>query len=629
MAFYAGRDHPRAGDGEPDDRRPHRPQRPRRPALRHVLALPGAAAPAAGAGREPRRICASCCSVAAGGVVFTTIQKFFPEEKGDTLPDALRPAQHRRDRRRGAPQPVRLQSTASPRHMRDALPNASFIGFTGTPIETDRREHAGGLRRLHQTSTTSSGRSRTGRRSRSTTRAGWRSSTSTRPSGRRSTPSSRRSTEGEEVERKEKLKSKWAQLEAVVGAEKRIELIAEDIVEHFEKRLEAMDGKAMIVCMSRRICVDLYDEIVKLRPGVAQHEDDDKGAIKVVMTGSATDPVDWQQHIREQARAARRSPSGSGTRSDPFKLVIVRDMWLTGFDAPVPAHDVRRQADARPRADAGDRPRQPRLQGQARRPGRRLPRARRRAQGGARAPTRRAAAPGQTAHRPGGGRRGHAGEVRGLLRPVPRLRLVAVDDGHAGRAARAASRRRRSTSSPRRTARSGSSRPCASSRRRSRWRCRTTRRSRIRDDVALLPGGPGGARQATRPATAGPEEDLDHAIRQIVSAAVASDEVVDIFAAAGLKKPDISILSDEFLAEVRGMPQRNLAVELLRKLLKDEIKAASPQERRPGALVRRDARADDPPLPEPGDRDGAGHRGADRAGQGDARGRARAARSSG
>ena len=139
-------------------------------------------------------------------------------------------------------------------------------------------------------------------------------------------------TEGEEVERKEKLKTKWAQLEAVVGAERRLRLVAQDIVEHFEQRLEALDGKAMVVCMSRRICVELYNEIVRLRP--ARHDDDDdKGQIKVVMTGSASDPPEWQPHIRTKQRreflAKRfRDPA------DPFKLVIVRDIWLTGFDAP-------------------------------------------------------------------------------------------------------------------------------------------------------------------------------------------------------------------------------------------------------------------------------------------------------
>ena len=139
-------------------------------------------------------------------------------------------------------------------------------------------------------------------------------------------------TEGEEVERKEKLKTKWAQLEAVVGSERRLKLIAKDVVEHFEKRLEAMQGKAMVVCMSRRICVGLYREITALRPRWHQGEDD-KGAIKVVMTGSASDLVDWQPHIRNKPRREAMAKRFRDP-NDPLRMVLVRDMWLTGFDAP-------------------------------------------------------------------------------------------------------------------------------------------------------------------------------------------------------------------------------------------------------------------------------------------------------
>ena len=139
-------------------------------------------------------------------------------------------------------------------------------------------------------------------------------------------------TEGEEVERREKLKSRWAQLEAVVGSENRVKLVARDLVDHFENRLAAMDGKAMVVVMSRRIAVELYRELIALRP--AWHgADDEHGTLKVVMTGSASDPLAWQPHIRNKKRredlALRfRDPK------DPFQIVIVRDMWLTGFDAP-------------------------------------------------------------------------------------------------------------------------------------------------------------------------------------------------------------------------------------------------------------------------------------------------------
>jgi type I restriction enzyme R subunit len=130
------------------------------------------------------------------------------------------------------------------------------------------------------------------------------------------------------------LKRRWASVEALVGSEKRLSLVAEDLVHHFEDRIAALDGKGMIVCMSRRICVALYDAIIKLRPD--WHSDDDEaGAIKVVMTGAASDPPAWQPHIGKRAKARREGlAKRAKDPKDPLKLVIVRDMWLTGFDAP-------------------------------------------------------------------------------------------------------------------------------------------------------------------------------------------------------------------------------------------------------------------------------------------------------
>jgi type I restriction enzyme R subunit len=269
-------------------------------------------------------------SVAAGGVVFTTIHKFFPEEAGDRHP-AL---SERRNIVVIADEAHRSQYDfvdGFARHMRDALPHASFIGFTGTPIEladANTRAVFGeyisvyDIQRAVQDGATvpiyyESRLAKLALRE------------SERP---RIDPDFEEATEGEEVERVERLKSKWAQLEAVVGADRRLRLVAQDLVAHFEARLEAMDGKAMVVCMSRRICAELYRELVRLRP--AWHgEDDDRGAIKVVMTGSASDPADWQPHIRTKLRrealAKRfRNPA------DPLRIVLVRDMWLTGFDAP-------------------------------------------------------------------------------------------------------------------------------------------------------------------------------------------------------------------------------------------------------------------------------------------------------
>jgi type I restriction enzyme R subunit len=374
-------------------------------------------------------------------------------------------------------------------------------------------------------------------------------------------------TEGEEVERKEKLKTKWAQLEAVVGAEKRLKIIARDIVEHFEKRLEAMDGKAMVVCMSRRICVELYRELVRLRPDW-HHEDDERGAIKVVMTGSASDPADWQPHIRNKSR---REALANRFRdaADPLRMVLVRDMWLTGFDAPslhtmyvdkpMRGHGLM-QAIARVNRVFKDKP------------------------------------------------GGLVVDYLGLAHELKAALATYTESGGTGRTALDQDEavavmlekyevccglfyafdwsQWTSGTPPERLGLLPSAQEHILQQENGKDRCLHAVRElsqafalavphaealRIRDDVAFFQ-----AVQAVlakrAPGDARPEEDLDHAVRQIISRAVAPEGVVDIFAAAGLEKPDISILSEEFLAEVRGIPQKNLAVELLRKLLQGELR---------------------------------------------------------
>src|SRR5581483_403854 len=215
--------------------------------------------------------------------------------------------------------------------MRDALPHASFVGFTGTPIEKadantravfgdyisvydiQRAVFDGATVPIYYESRLAKLEMRAYERSRIDTDFD-------------------EVTEGEEVEHKERLKGRWAQLEVLVGSENRMKLIARDLVEHFENRLSTLDGKAMVVTMSRRIAVELYSELVALRPQW-HGEDDDHGTLKVVMTGSASDPLAWQPHVRNKKR---REVLASRFRdpSDPFAIVIVRDMWLTGFDAP-------------------------------------------------------------------------------------------------------------------------------------------------------------------------------------------------------------------------------------------------------------------------------------------------------
>ena len=496
--------------------------------------------------------------------MFTTIQKFFPEDRGDRHP--LLSA--RRNVVVIADEAHRSQYDfidGFARHMRDALPNASFVGFTGTPIElqdANTRAVFGDYISIYDIQRAVEDQA--------TVPIYYESRLAKLALDENERPhidlGFEEATEGEELDRKEKLKTRWAQLEAIVGAERRLALVAQDIALHFEDRLQAMDGKAMVVCMSRRICIDLYRKLVRLRPDW-HHDDDGRGSIKVVMTGAASDPPEWQPHVRNKTR---REALANRFRDpgDPLRMVLVRDMWLTGFDAPslhtmyidkpMRGHGLM-QAIARVNRVFRDKP------------------------GGlvvdylglahelkhALATYTESGGTGQTAlnqeeavavmlekyevcaalfHGFDRSRwvSGTPAERLGLL-PAAQEHILGQENGkdRCGQAVRELSQAF-ALAVPHEEA------------------------IRIRDDVAFFQ-----AVQAVlakrAPADARPEEELDHAVRQIISRAVAPDGVVDIFAAAGLPKPDISILSDEFLAEVRNLPQRNLAVELLQKLLKGEL----------------------------------------------------------
>ncbi|MDE0237392.1 MAG: HsdR family type I site-specific deoxyribonuclease, partial [bacterium] len=502
--------------------------------------------------------------VESGGVVFTTIQKFFPEERDERFP--------RLSERRNivviADEAHRSQYDfvdGFARHMRDALPNASFVGFTGTPIElqdANTRAVFGDYISVYDIQRSVEDKatvpiyyeSRLAKLS---------LDEQERPN---IDPGFEEATEGEEVERKEKLKTKWAQLEAVVGTKERLALVAGDIVDHFEQRLDSMEGKAMVVCMSRRICVGLYQELIRLRPD--WHRDDDgQGEIKVVMTGSASDPVEWQQHIRNKPR---REALANRFRdpADPLRIVLVRDMWLTGFDAPslhtmyvdkpMRGHGLM-QAIARVNRVFRDKPGGLVVDylGLAHELKKALATY---TQSGGRGDTvlnqADAIAIMQEKYEICSGLfhgfdwslwiTGTPEQRLGLL-PLAQEHILAEEDG-----------KDRYMQAVRELSQAFA------------LAVPSDEALAIRDDVAFF--------QAVRaalskraPADARPEEELDHAVRQIISKAVASEEVVDIFAAAGLGKPDISILSEEFLVEVQGMPQRNLAVELLQKLLRGEI----------------------------------------------------------
>jgi len=434
------------------------------------------------------------------------------------------------------------------------LPKASFIGFTGTPLElTDRNTRAvfGDHISIYDIKQAVEDGATVpiyyeGRLAKIELKE------EEKP---KIDPDFEEATEGEEVEKKERLKTKWARLEAMVGTDKRIGLVAEDLVEHFEQRQDVVEGKALVVGMSRRICVGLYNAIVKLRPN--WHNDDDKrGAIKIVMTGSASDPVEWQGHIRNKPRRERLALRFKDS-NDPLKIVIVRDMWLTGFDVPclhtmyvdkpMRGHGLM-QAIARVNRVFRDKPSglvvdylglATELQK-------------------AMANYTESGGKGKTAIDQAEAvavmlekyetccdmfhgfdysafKTGKAQEQLSIL-PAAQQHILSLENG-ADRFIKAVT---------------GLSKAFALA-------VPAPEAIQIRDDVGFFQA----VRSVLKKTTGdggGPkgEEEVEHAIKQIVSRAVAADDVVDIFSAAGLKKPDISILSDEFLAEVKELPTRIL-----------------------------------------------------------------------
>ena len=502
--------------------------------------------------------------------MFTTVQKFFPEDEELRFPELS-------DRRNIvviADEAHRSQYDfidGFARHMRDALPNASFIGFTGTPLEgTDRNTRnvfGDYISIYHIQQAVDDG---------ATVRIYYESRLAKIELDENEKPhvdpEFEEVTEGEEERHKERLKSKWAQLEALVGTEKRLALVADDIITHFEERLDAIDGKAMVVCMSRRICVDLYNAIVERRPGW-HDEEDTQGIIKVVMTGEASEDESWQPHIRNKARREELAVRFKNP-DDALKFVIVRDMWLTGFDAPslhsmyvdkpMRGHTLM-QAIARVNRVFGEKPGGFIVDYIG--IGYHLKRALAdyTESGGKGEPSidkAEAIAVMMEKHEIccglfhgfdwsswGDGNT----EERLRLLPSAQEHILGLEDGKT-RLLNEVSALSKAFSLV----------------------VPHDRAIEIRDDVAFFQAMRGvlaklTAREETQ------SEAADFAIKQLVSKAVVPEGVVDIFAAAGLEKPDISILSDEFLAEVRDLPQRNLAVELLDKLLNDEIKTHSRQ----------------------------------------------------
>ena len=364
-----------------------------------------------------------------------------------------------------------------------------------------------------------------------------------------------------------------------MGDPKRIKLVAADLVTHFEKRLEAMDGKAMIVCMSRRIAVDMYNALIALRPDWASAKDDDGEAekgkacvVKVVMTGSAADGPDWQPHIRSKDKR-RVLANRFKDPKDPFRIVIVRDMWLTGFDAPclhtmyadkpMQGHGLM-QAIARVNRVFRDKPGGLVVDylGLADQLKRAL--AIYTESGGQGDPTfdtAQAIAVMMEKHGVACDMlHGFCWEKWTTGKPAERLALIPAGQEHILEQDDGKKRFVQVV-----TELSRAFALCAAS----------DEATAIRDDVSFFQTIQAALGKQTTNQRKTPEQ-IDAAIRQLVSKAIATDgQVIDVFTAAGLKQPDISILDDRFLAEVRGLKHKNVAAELLEKLLKDELKVRS------------------------------------------------------
>ncbi|MCA8248058.1 type I restriction endonuclease subunit R [Burkholderia multivorans] len=522
---------------------------------------------------------------ASGGVIFTTLQKFGEVDGPLTLRRnvvVIADEAHRSQYGFRAKVDAKTGeiSYGFAKYMRDALPNASFIGFTGTPIEADdvntpavfgnyidvydisRAVEDGATVPIYYESRL----------------ARIELDENEKP---RIDAEIEEILEDEEEPARERTKQKWSTVEALVGADKRLKLVAEDIVKHFEDRAAALDGKAMIVCMSRRICVKLYDEIVKLRPG--WHSDDDNaGAVKIVMTGAASDPAEWQKHIGNKARRNLLAKRARDPK-DPLQLVIVRDMWLTGFDAPcmhtmyvdkpMRGHGLM-QAIARVNRVFRDKPAGLIVDyiGIAQNLKNALAQYSPRDRENTGIDEAEAVAVMMEKYE----------VVRDMFygfdylsaltgSPQARLGMMAgaiewILDRQQQWAAR------ESTPEGKKAAHRRYQDAVLALSKAFALAASSDEARSIREEVgffqairaALVKSGAGSGVSA---------QERELAIQQIVSRAVVSTEIVDILAAAGIKSPDISILSDEFLAEVQQMEKKNLALEALRKLINDGIRS--------------------------------------------------------
>ncbi|MFW6450483.1 MAG: type I restriction endonuclease subunit R, partial [Nanoarchaeota archaeon] len=514
----------------------------------------------------------------SGGIIFTTIQKFGSDSgefealsKRSNIIIAADEA-HRTQYGFKAKVDKKTGKTSYgfAKYLRDALPNATFIGFTGTPIDFEdksTRQIFGNYIDIYDIEQSV--------QDERTVKIYYESRLAQLHLNKEQKDDIDEGvdevTEGEEQNRKQQLKRKWAQLEAIVGSSTRIKQIAQDIVNHFEARQENMpDGKAMVVCMSRRICIELHNEIKKLRPKW-YNNDDEKGLMKVIMTGSAQDGPKWQEHIRDKRRRKEMAEIFKDPSSD-FKLAIVRDMWLTGFDAP----SLNTLYIDKPMKGHGL------MQAIAR-----VNRVYKNKQGGLIVDYLGIAhelkkAVSNYVDSDGRGKPVHNQsaaiatmkekyEIVSQMfhgfnykkffsaKPKEKMDILSAAMNHVIRPEDRKKRFIRET-----TALSKAYSLSVPS----------EQAEKLRDEVGFFLAVKASIIKNTETTTTEKtDENLNSAMKQIVSSAVASDGVIDVFQTAGMKKPEISVLSDKFLDDVKNMQHKNLAFEALKKLLKDQIKA--------------------------------------------------------
>ncbi|MFW6389365.1 MAG: type I restriction endonuclease subunit R, partial [Marinilabiliaceae bacterium] len=524
--------------------------------------------------------------VASGGVVFTTIQKFLPGEGNvyETLSQreniiVIADEAHRTqygfkaktidDKNEKGDVVGKKIVYGFAKYMRDALPNATYIGFTGTPIEsTDVNTPAvfgnyidvydiakavedGATVRIYY-------ESRLAR-------------VNLTEEGKQLIEELEPELDNENLNDPQKAKAKWTKLEALIGSQNRIHNIANDIIRHFSQRQEIFEGKGMIVTMSRRIAADLYDEIIKIKPD--WHSDDlTKGAIKVVMTSSSSDgPKLAKHHTTKQQR--KLLSDRMKDPEDELQLVIVRDMWLTGFDAPslhtlyidkpMKGHNLM-QAIARVNRVYKDKP------------------------------------------------GGLVVDYLGIASDLKKALSFYSDAGGKGDPAIAQEQAvqlmlekmevvsnmfhgfpyqkyfQADTSEKLSLILSAEEHILGLEDGKKRFINEVTALSKafaiavphekamdVKEEVSFFQAVKARLAKFETSGTAQSDDEIETTIRQVVDQALVSEQVIDVFDAAGIKKPDISILSEEFLLELKGMEHKNVSLEVLKKLINDEIKARS------------------------------------------------------